>query len=62
LRYVINDYVMNPALKRVLVILSIIVLAVVFVMGSVALIGAPFAPDPSIEREGAQHLFSSFMM
>jgi succinate dehydrogenase / fumarate reductase, membrane anchor subunit len=62
LRYVINDYVMNPTLKRVLIIVSIIVLAVVFFMGSVALIGSPFTPDPSVEREGMRILISSFMM
>jgi succinate dehydrogenase / fumarate reductase, membrane anchor subunit len=65
LRYVINDYVMNPTIKRVLIIVSIVVLVIVFTMGSVALIGSPFAPDPSIEREieeGARNLISTFMM
>src|SRR5688572_5716328 len=63
LRYVLNDYVMNRTLRRVLIILSIIVLAIVFTMGSVALIGSPFVADPDVEREveeGAQILFSSF--
>src|SRR5688500_5750041 len=65
LRYVINDYVMNPTIKRMLIIVSIIVLVIVFTMGSVALIGSPFAPDPSIEREieeGTRNFISTFMM
>lgn len=44
LRYVINDYVLNPGLRRALYIFFTLLLIVLFIMGSVALFLAPFEP------------------
>jgi succinate dehydrogenase / fumarate reductase membrane anchor subunit len=51
LRVVINDYVHQPALNRALKIAALVVLVFVFFVGTVALIGTPFQPDPSVPRE-----------
>jgi succinate dehydrogenase / fumarate reductase membrane anchor subunit len=42
LRIVINDYVHNPTVRRVLIGLVVIVALFVFYVGTVALLGAPF--------------------
>lgn len=44
LRYVIDDYFPNPGVARTLKVISVIVLAFVFVLGSVALIGGVRQP------------------
>ena len=58
LRIVINDYVHNQNTARMLKIASFILLAVVFFVGSVALIGSPFVADPSVPRESLSTLFA----
>src|SRR5574341_76559 len=44
LRYVINDYVQNPGWRRGLYLLMLLVMVVVFVMGGISLLFAPFQP------------------
>lgn len=51
LRVVINDYAHAPATNRTLKIVLIGLLVIVFFFGTVALIGSPFQPDPSVPRE-----------
>lgn len=62
LRYVINDYVTSPGWRRALKIISLILLIIVFTMGSIALIGSPFQPDPEIPREEGARLLLSILM
>jgi len=52
LRVVINDYIHNPTLNRVFKWIAIGLLVIVFFVGTVALIGSPSAPDPTVPREG----------
>lgn len=61
LRIVINDYVHAPGLRRALVIISFVLLVIVFFMGSVALIGTPFTPDPTVPREEEVRLLWSIL-
>lgn len=58
LRVVINDYVHNPTWNRVLKWALIGLLAFIFFLGTVALIGAPMTPDPSVPREALAILFA----
>jgi succinate dehydrogenase / fumarate reductase membrane anchor subunit len=55
LRYVINDYVQHPSWRRGLYLLTILVMVVVFVMGSISLLFAPF--EPVALPESARFLF-----
>jgi succinate dehydrogenase membrane anchor subunit len=61
LRYVINDYISSASVKRMLLIAAVIVLALIFFLGTVALIGAPATPDPDVPREGLRLLHSILM-
>jgi hypothetical protein len=49
---VINDYVHNQGTARILKWVAFVLLAIVFFVGSVALIGSPYVPNPSVPREG----------
>ena len=58
LRIVINDYVHNQSTARALKWAAFVLLAIVFFVGSVALIGSPYTPNPSVPREGLLILFA----
>lgn len=58
LRVVINDYIHNPIANRILKWVLIGLLAFIFFLGTVALIGAPLTPDPSVPRETLAILFA----
>ena len=58
LRIVINDYVHNQNTARMLKIVSFVLLAIIFFVGSVALIGSPFVADPSVPHEVILTLFA----
>ncbi len=58
LRVVINDYVHNPATNRLLKWILIGLLVVIFFVGTVALVGSPITPDPSVPNETLLVLFA----
>jgi succinate dehydrogenase / fumarate reductase membrane anchor subunit len=62
LRYVINDYVADPGVKRILKTLSVILLIVVLVVGAIAVVAAPFVPDPTVPTEDGARIIQSILL
>jgi succinate dehydrogenase / fumarate reductase, membrane anchor subunit len=62
LRYVINDYVRDARLARILKTISIILMIVVLIVGALALLLAPTLPNPDIPREEEARLILSLLM
>ena len=48
LRRVINDYVHRPGLNRVLKVALVVLLIPVFILGTIAVVGAPAIPAPDV--------------
>jgi succinate dehydrogenase / fumarate reductase, membrane anchor subunit len=62
LRYVINDYVRDARLARILKVVSVILMIIVLIMGAAALIASPFIANPDVPREEEARLILSVLM